>query len=112
MDYEIGDLFEVFPLLTAEFQKSPRFRVNFKERVSPESAGDSFLLERGFKQQGSSILFSVAFLVVFGYALYIFWKVMYARYRYIQLGVPELYRDWNERIRLAACQIFEQTKIL
>jgi Fe-S oxidoreductase len=60
----------------------------------------------------TQVLFTLAFLVVLGYALYAFWKVMYHRYLYIQLGKPMELADWPERVRVMLRQVFGQTKIL
>ncbi|MFC4769171.1 (Fe-S)-binding protein [Effusibacillus consociatus] len=59
----------------------------------------------------ASILFLFSFLAVLGYSLYAFWKVMSARYRFIQLGNPEPIGDWNQRIRVAVRQVFGHSKI-
>lgn len=59
----------------------------------------------------SNGVFILAFLIVLGYSLYAFWKTVYARYRFIQLGKPEPFGDWNRRIRLTARQVFGQTKL-
>lgn len=58
------------------------------------------------------LCFTLAFLIVLGYALYAFWHVMYARYQYIRMGTPNTLFDWNERVRVASRQVFGQTKIL
>lgn len=60
-----------------------------------------------------SILFTLAFLLVVGYALYAFWQVLSARIRFMRLGQPDApLTDWPERIGVALRQVFGQTKVL
>lgn len=60
----------------------------------------------------SSLLFTFAFLAVIGFALYAFWKVMYARCQFIRWGQPEPAANWDRRIPAAIRQIFGHTKLL
>lgn len=62
--------------------------------------------------QLSRSLFDIAFVVILGYALYAFGKVVYVRYRYMQLGKSVTFSDWKERWKVALRQVFGQTKIL
>lgn len=60
----------------------------------------------------SGILFTITFIVVVGFSLYWFWKVVYARCRFIMLGRTESYGNWKERWTEAGQQIFGHTKLL
>ncbi|MGG2200391.1 (Fe-S)-binding protein [Paenibacillus validus] len=59
----------------------------------------------------SGLVFTLAFLILLGYSLFTFWKVMYARYKFIQLGQPEPLGGWGERITGALYQIFGHSKL-
>ncbi|BCJ85464.1 (Fe-S)-binding protein [Effusibacillus dendaii] len=61
--------------------------------------------------QATSVIFTLAFLIVLGYALYSFWKIMYARYRFIMLGHSEPLGDSSERLRVTLRQVFGHTKL-
>ncbi|UOF91154.1 4Fe-4S dicluster domain-containing protein [Fodinisporobacter ferrooxydans] len=60
----------------------------------------------------TGVIFTLAFLLALGYALYSFYQVMHARYRFIQMGQSESFGEWNDRIQIALHQIFGQTKLL
>lgn len=61
---------------------------------------------------GSLIQF-VLFLVVTGYALYLFGRIVYHRYLYIQLGKSvNLKKEAKARLKEFAIQVFGQTKLL
>ncbi|RTE10324.1 (Fe-S)-binding protein, partial [Paenibacillus whitsoniae] len=53
------------------------------------------------------------FAAVMGCALALFWRVVYHRYLYIQLGKPlQLPKQLKDRLRVFAIQVFGQTKLL
>jgi Fe-S oxidoreductase len=59
----------------------------------------------------STMVFTLVFLFILGFSLYAFWKVMSARYRFIQLGKPEAFGDWNQRIGVTVRQVFGHSKL-
>uniref|UniRef100_UPI003D27F913 heterodisulfide reductase-related iron-sulfur binding cluster n=1 Tax=Paenibacillus oryzisoli TaxID=1850517 RepID=UPI003D27F913 len=53
------------------------------------------------------------FAAVMGCALALFWRVVYHRYLYIQLGKPvQLQKQLKDRLRVFAIQVFGQSKLL
>ncbi|MDD9267913.1 (Fe-S)-binding protein [Paenibacillus sp. GCM10023248] len=61
----------------------------------------------------ASLVQFVLFLAVTGCALYLFWRVVYHRYLYIQLGKEvNLKQEAKARLKEFAVQVFGQTKLL
>ncbi|MCI0181987.1 (Fe-S)-binding protein [Sulfoacidibacillus ferrooxidans] len=59
-----------------------------------------------------STFFTIAFLVVLGYTLWAFWKVMYHRQLFMRLGQErEAHGESQERLRIAMRQVFLHTKL-
>jgi hypothetical protein len=60
-----------------------------------------------------NIVQCVLFLSVTGYAVVLFWQVVYRRYLYIKLGQPvQIEKEIKFRLKAATLQIFGQTKLL